>query len=151
MTTPLVFNTGALTGLTPYKADFINYKPVDIEIKAVGSTGKVVGTGTTLWRFTTRCGRKVYLSSTSLHMPSSDIRLESPQSIIRWLGGVGKALLNSHNIEWHLPCGKIIDIPIDHHTNLPLIRDFVCSDAEIEQFGVPQMHSTVSIRPSKLL
>ena len=133
MTTPVVFDTGASGGLSPYKSDFIDYEPVKIEVKGVAGMGQVIGRGTTLQKFTTRCGAKVCIPSpNSYHMPGADIRLESPQSIIRALGGGGSGLITGENIEWTLPDGRIIDIPIDHHTNLPLIRDSVCSSEEIK-------------------
>ena len=62
-------------------------------------------------------------------MPSADICLESPQNVLRGLGG-GKAVLQDDNIEWHLPAGHIVDIPIDPQTNLPLLHDFVCTPEE---------------------
>ena len=74
-------------------------------------------------------------------MPQDDIRLESPQSVIRAMGGIGHAVVNGWNIEWHLPDGRIIDISIDPHTNLPLIRDFVCTSAEKEEFGAQHINS----------
>ncbi|KAL3768918.1 hypothetical protein ACHAWU_010259 [Discostella pseudostelligera] len=69
-------------GLSPYKSDFIDYEPVKIEVKGVAGMGQVIGRGTTLRKFTTRCGAKVCIPSpNSYHMPGADIRLESPQSI----------------------------------------------------------------------
>ena len=56
----------------------------------------------------------------------------SPQSALRALGGNGYAFLQGDNIEWNLPDGKLVDIPIDRETNLPLIRDFVCLQKEKE-------------------
>ena len=41
-------------------------------------------------------------------------------------------MITGENIEWTLPDGRIIDIPIDHHTNLPLIHDSVCSSEDIK-------------------
>ena len=82
-----------------------------------------MGGGTFLQRFTTRCCDKNFLPPHNYHMPQADIRLESPQSVIRTMGGIGHAVVNGWNIEWHLPDGQIIDIPINPHTNLPLIRD----------------------------
>ena len=102
-TTPLVFDTGDSMGLTPFRSDFIDYQPADVSIKAVASTGKVVGIGTVLRKFKSRCGTTVYVPSVNFHMPAADIRLESPQSAIRMLGGDGKAILKHDTIEWILP------------------------------------------------
>ena len=134
-TTPLVFDTGASTGLTPFRSNFIDYRPSDVSIKAVASTGKVTGIGTVLRKFKSRCCDNVFVPSVNFHMPAADIRLESPQNVIRALGGEGKAVLQNDTIEWHLPAGHIVDIPIYPHTNLPLVHDFVCSPEEKENHG----------------
>ena len=39
-------------------------------------------------------------------------------------------------IEWILPAGHIVDIPICPHTNLPLLHDFVSSDEEKRQHSL---------------
>jgi hypothetical protein len=68
MTTPLVFDTGDSIDLSPFRADLLDdYEGSDLAIQAVGSVGKVVGRGTVLGRFTTRCGGK----STSPHTPTT--------------------------------------------------------------------------------
>ena len=41
-------------------------------------------------------------------------------------------MITRENIEWTLPDGCIIDIPINHHTNLPLIHNSVCSLEDIK-------------------
>ena len=66
-------------------------------------------------------------------MPDAEVRLMSPQSALRALGDEGHAFMKGENIEWALPDGKIVDIPIDRGTNLPLLKDFVCSQEEKEQ------------------
>ena len=43
-----MFDTGASTGLIPLRSDFINYRPADVAIKAVASTGEILGIGTVL-------------------------------------------------------------------------------------------------------
>ena len=106
LTTPVVFDTGASRRLYLYKLDFIAYEKVKIEVKGVAGMGQLVGRGATLRKFTTRCGAKVCIPSpTSYHMRGADIRLESPQSIIRALGGGGSGLITGENIEWTLPDG----------------------------------------------
>ena len=68
-------------------------------------------------------------------MPKTDFRLESPQSVIREIGGSGHAVIDVWNVECHIPDKRIIDIPIDPGTNLPLIHDFVCTSAEKQKYG----------------
>jgi len=47
--------------------------------------------------------------------------LEIPQSLFNKLGGQSHALVDGKAIVWTLPDGRIIDIPIDPMTNLPLL------------------------------
>ena len=46
------------------------------------------------------------------------------------MGGSGHAVIDVLNVEWNIPDKRIIDIPIDPGTNLPLIHDFVCTSDE---------------------
>ena len=89
-----------------------------------------MGGGTILWKFTTRCGTTIYLLAHGYHIPKADILLDSPQYVIRAMGGSGHAIIDVWNVECHIPDKRIIDIPIDPGTNLPLIHDFVCTSAE---------------------
>ena len=77
-------------------------------------------------------------------MPTADIWLESPQSLIRALGGTGHADVRGWNIEWHLPDGRIIDIAIDPSTNLPLIHDFTLSSKEKAEHGAQYMNAAAA-------
>ena len=64
MNTPLVFDTGASSGLTPFCSDFLDdYADINITVKGVAGNGSIVGTGTTLRRYTTRCGADVYIEA----------------------------------------------------------------------------------------
>ena len=139
-TTPLIWDTGASTGLTPFRSDFCSdFQVVNMPIQAVGSTQTVTGRGTVLRRFKTRSGETRYLGSLAYYMPDADIRLESPQSVFQGLGG-GFARVDGYNVEWHMPDGEIIDIPIDPRSNLPVLHDFVCSADEFEKFGPAHAH-----------
>ena len=89
--TPCVFDTGASSDLTPFRQDFINYTPVDLKVTGVTGNGKVAGRGTVLRRFTTRKGEDIFVPSMAYHMPGAEIRLMSPQSVLRGLGGEGYA------------------------------------------------------------
>ena len=45
-----------------------------------------------------------------------------------------------------MPDGEIIDIPIDPRTNLPLLHNFVCNEAEKRKFGPAHAHQAASER-----
>ena len=99
-------------------------------MKGVAGGGSIIGGGTILRRFKTRCGTKLLHPAYVYHFPATDIRLESSQSLIRAMGGSGCAVMDGGNIEWYLPDGRILDIPIDPATNLLLFKDFVCTSEE---------------------
>ena len=48
---PLVWDTGASFGLTPFRGDFIDYVECQIPVKDIARTNMVVGIGTTLHKF----------------------------------------------------------------------------------------------------
>ncbi|KAL7462233.1 hypothetical protein ACHAXS_002622 [Conticribra weissflogii] len=54
-TLPLVNDSGASSGVTPYRADFIDYQECDIEVSAVDSTTKVIGIRTAMYKFYDPC------------------------------------------------------------------------------------------------
>ena len=109
--TSLVCVTGA-----SLKSDFLgHYKPVDISVKGVAGNNDTVSSGTTLRCFKTRCGKTVNIPAHVYNMPATDIRLESPQSMILTLIGINHARIDGYNIEWILPDDRIIGIPIDPH------------------------------------
>lgn len=135
---PLIFDTGASNGLTPYKSDFIpsTYREMDLPVKTVASNGSIVGGGFILRKYKTRSGSIVYVKSFDYHMPSAEVRLTSPQSLIKSMKG-GRAVIDAirDNVEWHLPDGEILDIPIDPATNLPTFpQGFVCTNEEKRMF-----------------
>jgi len=141
-----VWDTGASSGLSPFRSDFLSdYEEVNLPVRAVGSIGQVVGRGTVLRRFTTRTGKKVYLGARAYHMPASDVRLESPQSVSQGLGGGCYARIDGYQVEWHMPDGEIIDIPIDPRSNLPLLHDFVCTESEKREYGPLHAHQAAPV------
>ena len=76
--TPCIFDTGASSDLTPFRADFITYTPVEMEVKGVAGNGKVAGRGTILRRYTTRDGEQIDVPSMAYHMPGADVRSYEP-------------------------------------------------------------------------
>jgi hypothetical protein len=78
--TPLVWDTGASNGLNPFKSDFLDYMEVDIPVKDISKVNRVVGIGTTMYRFVDSVGETIYTPCLSYHLPSAEIRLFSPQT-----------------------------------------------------------------------
>jgi hypothetical protein len=83
----LIWDTGGSCGLTPLKSDFIDYFECDIDVRDVTKVNKVIGIGTTLHKFVDDAGNDVYLPCVSYHLPSTDVRLFSPQVYHQIYGG----------------------------------------------------------------
>ena len=86
LTCPLVWDTGASFGLTPFREDFIDYVKCNIPVNDIARTNMVIGIGTTLHKFSLD-GEPVYLPCLSYHLPSAAIRLFSPQTYHKLYGG----------------------------------------------------------------
>ena len=72
-TCPLVWDTRALAGLTPFHCDFIDYMECQIPVNDIARTNMVVGIGTTLPKFIVD-GDPVYLPCLSYHLPTAETR-----------------------------------------------------------------------------
>ena len=84
---PLVWDTGASFGLTPFRADFIDYVECRIPVKDISKTNTVIGIGTTLHKYSSVDGKTYWLPCLSYHLPSADTRLFSPQVYHTLYGG----------------------------------------------------------------
>ena len=76
---PLVWDTGALFGLTPFCVDFMDYVECKITVRDIAPENTVVGIGTTLHRFKID-GEDIFLPCLSYHLPSAEVCLFSPQT-----------------------------------------------------------------------
>jgi hypothetical protein len=119
----LIWDTGASSGLTPFRSDFIDYVKCEIDVCDITKVNKVVGIGRTLHKFLDTSGNDVYLPCVSYHLPSTDVRLYSPQ-IYHQLHGV-HSVVNGDEVAMRF-CkeGAAISIPIDRNsTNLPILNN----------------------------
>jgi hypothetical protein len=100
--TMCIFNTGALIGLTPYRADFIDYLPLkEATIKDISKITKVLGIVIVMWKLKSRQGDDIFIPCVAYHMSGCDIRLKSPQSYFQLHGG--HAEVTEHMITTYLP------------------------------------------------
>ena len=148
MDTPLVYDTGASYGLTPFRADFIHYQPCDIPVKDISKVNRVKGIGTVMYRFYATNGDLLYLPGLAYHLDKADIRLFSPQTYHQLYGG--RSTLDGDKVKMHLmkqPHLHIrhdIEIPIDRdNTNLPIVFHVACTDVEKKDFG-PSFRSAIT-------
>eukprot|EP00956_Cyclotella_meneghiniana_P015030 scaffold22790_cov42-Cyclotella_meneghiniana.AAC.2 len=71
-TCPLVWDTGASFGLTPFRGDFIDYTECSITINDIARSNQVVGVGTTLHKFKHN-GSYIFIPCLSYHLPTANI------------------------------------------------------------------------------
>ena len=138
--TPVVFDSGASFGLTPFYEDFITYEETNIEVKGIGSQNVVVGYGTVLYRCKATDGSTCFIPGLAYHLPTTDVRLFSPQAYFQHYGG--DATINSEEVCIHLKKSvtdrnstHTIKLPIDLGCNLPLFRDAACTAFEQKTVG----------------
>ena len=126
----LIWNIGGSAGLTPFRSNFIDYVECDIDVRDVTKVNKVIGVGTNLHKFVDVAGNNVYLPCVSYHLPSTDIRLFSPQVYHQIYGG--QSMVNGDEVVMRVcEVGPpiTIAIPIDRDgTNLPVVRNSFASE-----------------------
>ena len=152
--TPLVYDTGASYGLTPFRADFIDYQPCTVMIKDIARTNQVKGIGTVMYKFLATNGDVLYLPSLAYHLDTADIRLFSPQTYHQLYGGSSK-LDGDHVLmqlmkQPHLEIRHDVEIDIEKGgTNLPMIYNVACSDKEKREIG-PHFKSAMALLSRRL-
>ena len=115
----LIWDTGSSFGLTPFRSDFIYYVEADISVKDFTKINHVIGIGTTLHKFKNDKGKDVFLPCVSYHLPTTDVRLFSPQTYHQMHGG--NSYLSSDCVEINLKDNRIF-IPICRELdNLPIV------------------------------
>ncbi len=83
----LIWDTGASAGLTPFWSDFIDNVECKIDVHNITKVNKVVSIGTMLHKSVDNNGNHVYLPCVSYHIPTTDVRLFSPQIYHQLHGG----------------------------------------------------------------
>ena len=143
---PVIWDTGASIGLTPFRGDFIDYEECNLIIKDISKNNTVVGIGTVMWKFTATNGDILYLPGLAYHLPTADICLLSPQAYHQMYGGESR--VDGDNVLMSLPPKRgsnqrlhSINIPIEKGiSNLPIVHKVSCTDDEREQVG-PHLRS----------
>lgn len=131
-TCPLVWDTGASFGLTPFRSDFIDYTECNITVNDIARSNTVVGIGTTLHKFQVD-GKDFFLPCLSYHLPSAEIRLFSPQTYHTLYGGHSTVL--GDRVVMFIDHFRI-DIPIDRHaSNVPMVYNCNVSLQEMKDHG----------------
>ena len=136
---PLVWDTGASFGLTPFRGDFIDYVECQIPVKDIARTNMVIGIGTTLHKFRVN-GEPIWLPCLSYHLPSAEIRLFSPQTYHTLYGG--HSVVQGDRVKMFVGEHRI-SISIDREGgNVPTIFNTAVSRKEIAKIG-PRVRSAL--------
>ena len=136
---PLVWDTGASFGLTPFRGDFIDYVECSIPVNDIARTNIVCGIGTTLHKFRIN-GEVIFIPCLSYHLPEADVRLFSPQTYHTIYGG--HSAVFGQRVEMFIDNLKI-GIDIDGSgSNVPMVYDCACSHEEIKTHG-PHIRSAL--------
>ena len=129
---PLVWDTGASFGLTPFRSDFVDYTECNIPVNDIARTNMVIGLGTTLHRFELD-GETFFLPCLSYHLPSAEIRLFSPQTYHTIYGG--HSSVNGNRVEKYIDRHKLT-IPIDRQvSNVPMVYNCGVTAQEMKNHG----------------
>ena len=129
---PLVWDMGALFGLTPFCQDFIDYTECSIPVNDIARTNTVIGIGTTLHKFKVD-GEDIFMACLSYHLPSADERLFSPQTFHTLYGGHSAVFGDS--VQMFIDSLQI-NISIDKEfSNFPMVHDCWVSPQEMKEHG----------------
>eukprot|EP00956_Cyclotella_meneghiniana_P025138 scaffold51757_cov42-Cyclotella_meneghiniana.AAC.11 len=138
-TCPLVWDTGASFGLTPFYGDFIDYTECSITINDIARSNQVVDVGTTLHKFKHN-GSYIFIPCLSYHLPSANIRLFSPQTYHTIYGG--HSTVNGDRVEQYIDHLRI-RVDIDNNgSNVPMIYGCHVSPQEMKEHG-PHIRSAL--------
>jgi len=137
---PLVWDTGASFGLTPFREDFIDYVECNIKVNDIKEENTVIGIGTTLHKFTLTCGSPIWLPCLSYHLPTAKIRLFSPQTYHTLYHGHSQ--VTGNRVTMHVD-NHVIDIPIERDgANVPIVENTYVSPEEKAEIG-PKVKSAL--------
>jgi hypothetical protein len=136
---PLVWDTGASQGLTPFLNDFIHYEECRIQVNDISKVNHVIGIGTVMYKFRATNGEDVFLPGVAFHLPTAAIRLMSPQSHHQRWGGYslvdGKEVLMNLWRPDNQP-NHVLRFPIsEEHSNVPTLVNVSCTAKERETIG----------------
>ena len=125
---PLVWDTGASFGLTPFRGDFLDYVECEIAVHDIACANTVTGIGTTLHKFNLD-GHEIFLPCLSHHLLLAEVQLFSPQTYHTLYGG--HSTVCGDKIEMFIDNLKVC-VGIDRiGSNVPMVFDCSVSAKEM--------------------
>ena len=122
--TPIVFDTGASTGVTPHRDDFIEFFSSDSQLTGIAQTASVCGKGTVCWHIRDDFGEIQEIRTQALYVPDAQVRLFSPQVHlqIETRGGKGEFRVTEGGSIFKFPFSKRRLTFHATHERLPIAR-----------------------------
>ena len=115
----IIWDTGALFGITPFWSDFIDYVEADKAVKDVTKINHVIVIGTKLHRFKNDKGKEAFLPCVSYHLPTTDVCLFSPHTHHQIIGG--NSYLCGDCVEMNLKDNISVVLILRELANIPIV------------------------------
>jgi hypothetical protein len=115
----LVIDSGASVCISPHKSDVITYNKCKMKIKDQSSSNHVAGKGIVCWSVKDANDSPIQVELMGYHMPKADVRLLSPQVLIKTVGG--QSLQTNKGINITLDKGVNFFAQYCPHSNLPQV------------------------------
>eukprot|EP00804_Cyclotella_cryptica_P016253 CCRYP_005729-RA/>CCRYP_005729-RA protein AED:0.71 eAED:0.71 QI:0/0/0/0.5/1/1/2/0/350 len=115
---PLIVDSGASCCISPCKCDFQSYSSSSAQIKDLSGTNAVAGEGLIRWKVLDRHGRPYIIEVKGYHIPKATVRLLSPQTLYKSVGGHGIQDITKYSLA--LSNETTLDAPYGR-ANLPIL------------------------------
>ena len=79
--------------ITPCREDFTVYRDSTVKIKDLSKTNTVAGEGLIRWKVKDKTGKTVFIELPGYHIPKAEVRLLSPQVLLKAVGGSSQGII----------------------------------------------------------
>ena len=120
--TPIVVDSGATFGTTPFVSDLIpgTIEQVDLSVNNLSGSSAITARGFGRWIVEDIHGNRSILEPYLHVVPKSDVRLFSPQEYLKGMGA-GSYHMTPRISHLNLPNNTSLEIPYHHSNGLPMI------------------------------
>jgi len=137
---PLIIDSGASVCVTPCREDFTVYRDSTVKIKDLSKTNTVAGEGLIRWKVKDKTGKTVFIDLPGYHIPKAEVRLLSPQVLLKTVGGSSQGIITPADFVLCLGNGVELRAQYCPRSNLPLLK--ICDDdaSDIKCFWTKAFH-----------
>ena len=127
--TPIVIDTGATFGTTPFVEDLIpgTIEKVEGAVRNLSGNSNITARGFGRWNVKDINGVSTIIEPFLQVVPKSEVRLMSPQDYFQGLNG-GNYLVTKDSTWLTLPNGIKLEVPFHHSNRLPMLFEPSCPD-----------------------